>query len=78
MLTEKVVINTDHVTLGQFLQMTDFIQTGGAAKPFLKTYVVLVDGQEEDRRGRKLYPGMIVEFPDNARYEIVAESDRSL
>lgn len=78
MINEQVAITTEYITLGQFLKMTDFIQTGGAAKPFLDTYVVLVDGVEESRRGKKLYRGSIIEFPENARYEIVSKNDVSL
>lgn len=66
-------ISSDYITLGQFLKLADFIGSGGMAKPFLEQYLVLVNGEEEERRGRKLHPGDIVEFPENARYEIVFE-----
>lgn len=70
-----VPINREYISLGQFLKMTDFIQSGGMAKAFLDEYVVLVDGQEENRRGRKLYPGMQVEFPDAYLFEITASDE---
>lgn len=37
--------------------MQDFISSGGEAKQFLLYNVVLVNGEREARRGRKLYPG---------------------
>lgn len=77
METIQVPIQSEFLTLGQFLKKLDYIQSGGMAKPFLDTYVVLIDGEEEDRRGKKLYPGTIIEFPENARYEIVVAQDIS-
>lgn len=67
-------INTEYITLGQFLKSIDMIESGGMAKNFLETYYVLVDGVEEERRGKKLYPGTSVEFPEVARYEITEDS----
>lgn len=53
---QEVFIDTEYVTLSQFLKMTDFIQSGGHAKFFLMDYDVVVNGLKEDRRGKKLYP----------------------
>lgn len=71
-------IESDYITLGQFLKLADIIDSGGMAKIFLDQYVVLVNGQEEDRRGKKLYAGDEVEFPESARFEIVHEEDPRL
>ena len=40
------------------------ITTGGQAKWYLQEYTVFVDGELENRRGRKLYPNTRVEIPD--------------
>ena len=45
------------VTLGILLKITGIIDTGGQAKFFLSDNTVLVNGEEENRRGRKLYHG---------------------
>ena len=50
-------IATEYITLGQFLKFADIIHEGGEAKSFLASNLVLVDGVEENRRGRKLRPG---------------------
>lgn len=50
----------DYITLGQFLKMKDIIHSGGAAKVFLEHNQVLVNGELENRRGRKLRAGDIV------------------
>ncbi len=57
---EEIFIYTDFVTLGQFLKLANLIQTGGEAKEFLSNHEILVDGESDNRRGRKLYDGMVV------------------
>ncbi|HEY8364981.1 MAG TPA: S4 domain-containing protein YaaA, partial [Haloplasmataceae bacterium] len=59
-MSKKVVINTEYITLGQLLKMENIIETGGLAKVFLSETEVLVNGIKEQRRGKKLFPGDIV------------------
>lgn len=66
---KRVPISTEYVTLGQFLKLTDVIQSGGEAKAFLLEHRVFVNGEEDNRRGRKLYSGTIVEI-DSQRFQI--------
>lgn len=68
-------ISSEYITLGQFLKLADVINSGGMAKPFLEEYLVLVNGEEESRRGKKLYPGDTVEFPESAQFNIISEED---
>lgn len=63
---EEKKISTEHITLGQFLKFANIIETGGREKEFLKTNVVLVNSIEENRRGRKLYRGDVVEVNNNS------------
>ena len=51
----------EFITLQALLQITNIISTGGMAKVYLAENDVLVNGELEDRRGRKLYPGDKVE-----------------
>ena len=46
-----------YITLQSLLQVGGVISTGGMAKIFLLENEVLVNGEREDRRGRKLYSG---------------------
>ena len=39
------------------VKMNDLISSGGEAKYFVKENRITVNGENEDRRGRKLYPG---------------------
>lgn len=67
---EKILIYTPYITLGQFLKRANIISTGGEVKLFLAEHTPLVQHEKENRRGRKLYPGMIVEI-DGKVFEIV-------
>lgn len=67
---KQIKISTEFVTLGQFLKLANLIQTGGEAKFYLKENKVVVDSEEDNRRGRKLYSGNIVEV-ENQTFEIV-------
>jgi S4 domain protein YaaA len=53
----NIPILTPYITLGQFLKLSDCISTGGMAKAFLAEHRIIVNQQEENRRGRKLYSG---------------------
>ncbi|MGG5254493.1 S4 domain-containing protein YaaA [Neobacillus sp. SM06] len=56
-MTIEIEVDTEYITLGQFLKLADVIQTGGMAKWFLSEHEILINGQQDQRRGRKLYPG---------------------
>lgn len=68
----KVRLKSDaeYMTLNILLKIEGIIQTGGAAKIFLQENEVLVNGEPDNRRGRKLYPGDVVEI-NKTRYLIV-------
>ncbi len=51
---QEIRITTEYVTLGQFLKLSDIISSGGQAKPFLAEVPILVNGEVDQRRGRKL------------------------
>ena len=60
----KIKINSEYITLGQLLKMTDFIQSGGEAKFAVKELHITVNGEMEDRRGRKLRSGDVIIIED--------------
>jgi ribosome-associated protein len=55
-------ISTPFITLGQLLKMTDWIASGGQAKEAVKQLKIRVNGEVENRRGRKLYPSDKIEI----------------
>ena len=67
--TTEIIINTDYITLGQFLKLADIIQSGGEAKSFLAQNEVEIDGISDNRRGRKLRGGEVIEILGQ-KYEI--------
>ena len=64
-----VKITTDYIELQQLLKLTDWISTGGEAKIAVKELNIKYNGVPENRRGKKIYPGDIVEI-QNKKYEI--------
>ncbi|OCS87895.1 RNA-binding protein [Caryophanon tenue] len=70
---EELIIDTEYITLGQALKLTDTISSGGMAKWFLSEHTVFVNGEEEDRRGRKLRDGDLLNIPGTGRFKIVEQ-----
>ena len=56
----NIKLSSEYVTLGQLLKMADFIQSGGKAKFAVKELSIYVNKEKENRRGRKLYPGDVI------------------
>ena len=52
------------ITLGQALKASDLVGSGGEAKVLIQAGEVLVNGEVETRRGRKLASGDVVEVGD--------------
>lgn len=75
-LLEKIIyIDKEFITLGQFLKVADVIASGGMAKWYLSEYVVFVDDEKENRRGKKLYSGAKVDILEKGTYIIKNKSD---
>jgi ribosome-associated protein len=55
-------VREDHIKLGQALKASNLVETGSDAKEVILNGEVFVNGEQELRRGRKLYPGDIVEY----------------
>lgn len=66
---ERLKLNSDYITLQQFLKIKNIISSGGEAKYYLAEHKVYVNQQLETRRGRKLYPKDIVNV-GGKEYEI--------
>ena len=63
---ERVFIDTEFITLGQFLKFSGLISNGSEAKFYLQTVKIMVNNEPEDRRGRKLYPDYEVKIGKKA------------
>ncbi|WP_442597281.1 S4 domain-containing protein YaaA [Neobacillus sp. D3-1R] len=70
-MSQQIKIETEYITLGQFLKLADVIQSGGMAKFFLQEYDVFINGEQDQRRGRKLRSGDNVKIPGFGEYVIL-------
>ena len=70
---ETIKITNEFITLGQLLKYENIVESGGMAKAFLIDFRVLVNGKQDQRRGRKLYPGDVIEIEDFTTYKISTE-----
>ena len=55
---EKVLINTDYIKLGQLLKLASLVSQGSDAK------TLIVNGETVLERGKKIYPGDLVEVEE--------------
>ncbi len=65
----KIRKDEEFITLNVLLKIMGIISTGGMAKIYLAENDVYVNGEKEDRRGRKLYRGDIIKA-ENAEFVI--------
>lgn len=68
---KKIAITTDYIALGQFLKLTDCISTGGQAKSFLQETDIWINGEADNRRGRKLVDGDKVKVAGFGEFHVV-------
>lgn len=59
---EIIKLREDYIKLGQALKAAGLVESGVEAKEVISQGLVVVDGEIETRRGRKLYDGAEVEF----------------
>lgn len=58
------------ITLGKFLKHEGIIGTGGEAKWFLQENEVLLNGEPENRRGKKLHDGDTLDLGEHGQFRI--------
>lgn len=59
---EIIFIKDEYIKLGQALKLAGLVESGLEAKDVILEGEVLVNGEVEQRRGRKLYAGDVVVF----------------
>lgn len=59
---EIIKLRDEFIKLGQALKATGFVESGVEAKEVISQGLVIVNGEIETRRGKKLYDGDEVEF----------------
>lgn len=66
---ETIYLRDEFIKLGQALKAAGFVESGVEAKEVIQEGLVLVNGETDTRRGRKLYEGDVVSF-ENQTIEI--------
>ena len=59
---EVIVLWEDYIKLGQALKAAGLVESGVEAKIVIQDGEVMVNGETEFQRGKKLYDGDIVSF----------------
>lgn len=66
----NIKLNGDYMTLTQALKEAGVIATGGQAKWYLQENTIFLNGEPENRRGKKLYAGDQLQLPNGAQLTI--------
>ncbi|MFD2672218.1 S4 domain-containing protein YaaA [Marinicrinis sediminis] len=69
-MATDVHISDAYITLGQLLKKLDLVSTGGQVKFFLAETAIIVNGEAENRRGKKLWPGDQVHIEGHGAVQI--------
>ena len=59
---EEIKIRDEFIKLGQLLKLADLDQDGVEAKYVISDGLVKVNGEVDERRGRKVYEGDVVSY----------------
>lgn len=69
-MVKKIKIDTEFITLGQFLKFADVITNGGEAKEFIMSHSILVNDKDCKMRGKKLRPSDKIIIDNSMFFEI--------
>lgn len=58
---ERIKIHTEFIKLSQLLKWANIAETGAAANHMIMEGLVKVNGETELKKGRKIYPGDLIE-----------------
>lgn len=59
---ETIRLRDEYIKLGQALKATGMVESGVEAKEVIQEGLVMVNGETDTHRGRKLYGGDVVLF----------------
>lgn len=73
MKKEEIIIKDEYITLSQLLKLTNIFESGGFIKSYLQDVGVYVNEELEQRRGRKLYDGDIVNVENQIMLRVISK-----
>ena len=59
-IIKNVKIDSEFITLGQFLKFADLVSSGGEVRYFISENKISVNNEPEEKRGRKLYKNDLI------------------
>ena len=59
---ETITIRDEFIKLGQAMKLSGLVESGVEAKIEIQEGFVKVNGEVELQRGKKIYPGDVIEF----------------
>ncbi len=62
---QEIAIKDEYIKLGQALKLAGLVSSGVEAKILIQDGLVTVNGEVDERRGRKLYPGDVFVLEGN-------------
>lgn len=68
---QEITIKDEYIKLGQAMKLAGLVSSGVEAKVLIQEGLVTVNGETDERRGRKLYPGDVF-FLDGNEVKVVA------
>ena len=70
---EKISIHTESIQLDQLLKWAGIIESGGQVRPMLEEKLILVNGNIETAKRRRLFPGDTVEILEMGCWHVARE-----
>lgn len=69
-MDKTITFSGEYVTLGQLIKIEQLVESGGQVKLFLSETAITVNGEPENRRGRKLRHGDLIEITGYGRLRL--------
>ena len=70
---EKISIHTESIQLDQLLKWAGIIESGGQVRPMLEEKLILVNGNIETAKRRRLFPGDTVVILEMGCWQVARE-----
>lgn len=70
---ESIKIHTEEIQLDQLLKWAGIVESGGQVRPMLDEQLILLNGQIETAKRRRIHAGDIIEIKNLGCWQVEAE-----
>lgn len=70
----EIEIHTEFIKLQQVLKLAGYLDQGSDIKAYLAEEEVMVNGEIVTQRGKKIYPGDIIECKGFEKLKVISEN----